>query len=64
MDTGLFGHGDAFNVFPVDAKVGAADGDGDAAQQGAETWNDLKAVTQLAHLHAQLSPRLQLRQAV
>lgn len=41
MDAGLSDHGDAFNVFPVDAKVGATDSDGDAAQHGSETRDDL-----------------------
>ena len=41
MDAGLSDHSDAFNVFPLDAKVGATDGDGDASQHGSETRDDL-----------------------
>lgn len=41
MDTWLPGHGDAFNVLPVDAEVGALDGDGDSSLHGAETWDNL-----------------------
>lgn len=41
MDTGLPNHGDAFNVFLVDAEVGAPDGDGDSSLQGTKTGDDL-----------------------
>lgn len=41
MDAGLPDHTDVFNVFLVDAEVGAADGDGDSSQHGAETRDDL-----------------------
>lgn len=41
MVAGLPDHSDAFNVFLVDAKVGAPDGDGDSSQQGTEKRDDL-----------------------
>lgn len=41
MDTGLTDHSDVFNVFPVDAEVGAPNGDGDSSPQGAKTRDDL-----------------------
>lgn len=41
MDTGHPDHAYAFNVFLVDAEVGAPDGDGDSSLQGAETRDDL-----------------------
>lgn len=41
MDTWLPNHADAFNVFLVDAEVGAADGDGDPSPQGTESRDDL-----------------------
>lgn len=41
MDTGLTDHSDVFNVFPLDAQVGAPDGDGDSSPQGAEARDDL-----------------------
>lgn len=41
MNAGLPSHRDAFNVSLIDAEVGAADGDGDASQHGAEKRADL-----------------------
>lgn len=41
MDTGLTGYSDVFNVFPVDAEIGAPNGDGDSSQQGAKSRDDL-----------------------
>lgn len=41
MDTRLADHCNAFNIFLVDSKVGATDGDGDASPHGAETRDDL-----------------------
>lgn len=41
MDAGLAHHTDVCDVTPVDAQVGAADGDGDSSQQGAKARDDL-----------------------
>ena len=46
MDTRLPSHSDALNVLPVDAEVGAPDGDGDSSLHGAETWDDLEGKIQ------------------
>lgn len=41
MDTVHIGHRDARHILLLDAHVGASDGDGDAAVQGAEARDDL-----------------------
>lgn len=46
MDTGLSNHCDGFNVFLVDAEVGAPNGDGDASLQGPKVRDDLDGKTQ------------------
>lgn len=46
MDTGHPDHADGFDVFHLDAKVGAPDGDGDSSPQGAITRDDLDGKVQ------------------
>lgn len=41
MDTGLTNYSDGFNVFPVDAEIGAPNSDGDSSLQGAKSGDDL-----------------------
>lgn len=42
MDTFHAGHGDLLDVFPLDAHVGAFDGDGDLTVRGPEARDDLE----------------------